>query len=85
MARSHHRKKHKAHLQSFKHSHDTSAMETAKSRSSGKWVFALAGAVAGFVVSYFATDGATLWMVIATAGGAVAGYFIGMQVDNAKS
>ncbi|HUM97757.1 MAG TPA: hypothetical protein PK275_07855 [Chitinophagaceae bacterium] len=85
MARSHHRKKHKTHLQSFKHSHDTSVSQATKNKSSAKIVFALGGAVAGFVASYFAADGSTLWMTIATLAGAVSGYYIGKKVDGGKA
>ncbi len=85
MARSHHRKKHKTHLQSFKHSHDTSVSQASKSKSSAKIVFALGGAIAAFVASYFAADGSLLWMTLATLGGAAAGYFIGKRVDEGKA
>jgi hypothetical protein len=36
MARSHHRKKHKTHLQSFKHSHDTSVSQASKVKAAQK-------------------------------------------------
>lgn len=85
MANPHHRKKHKTHVRSFKQSHDRTVTETAKTRSSGKWVFAVAGAVAGFVVSYFATDGSILWMALLTLGGGAAGYFIGNSIDKQKA
>jgi uncharacterized protein YcfJ len=44
----------------------------------------LVGAVAGFVVSYFVTDGSMLWMVITTLAGGVAGYLFGNRIDNQK-
>jgi uncharacterized protein YcfJ len=84
MARSHHRKKHKQHLQQFKQSHDTSTTAGAASRSSAKWVFAIAGAILGFAVSYFATGGNMLWVAAATVAGCTAGYFIGKKIDDGK-
>jgi len=79
MARSHHRKKHKAHLQQFKHSNETNAVKTGKGRSVG--LFTIIGAALGFAVSYFATQAATIWMVAGIAAGAVLGYYIGRKVD----
>jgi hypothetical protein len=85
MARSHHRKKHKEHVKQFKNSHDTAvSASAAKSRASGKWVFALAGAVAGFVASYLATDGSFPWMAIATVVAGTVGYYAGMRIDASK-
>ena len=84
MARSHHRKKHKSHLRNFKQTNDATISEAGRNKSSAKWVFAMGGAVAGFVASYFAADGSILWMTIATLAGAAIGYFIGKKADEGK-
>jgi hypothetical protein len=83
MARSHHRKKHKQHLQQFKHSQETIA-DAPKSKSSATWVFGIAGAILVFAVSYFASSGAILWWVPGIIAGAAAGYFIGRKIDRDK-
>ena len=83
MARSHHRKKHKQHLQQFKHSQVTTA-DTPKSKSSATWVFGIAGAILGFAVSYFAS-GALLWVAAGLIAGTAAGYLIGRRIDDQKN
>ena len=83
MARSHHRKKHKQHLQQFKHSQETVA-DAPKSKSSATWVFGIAGAILGFAVSYFASSGTILWLVIGLIAGSTAGYIIGRKIDSDK-
>ena len=80
MPTSHHRKKHKAHLQQFKHSQDTNAVKTGKGKSVG--LFTIIGAALGFAVSYFATQGTAIWIVAGIAAGAVLGYYIGRKVDS---
>ncbi len=82
MARSHHRKKHKQHLQQFKHSQDIAA-DTRKSKSSATWVFGIAGAILGFAVSYFAS-GALIWVAAGLIAGCMAGYLIGRKIDSDK-
>lgn len=83
MARSHHRKKHKAHLKQFRQSHDTSVSQNAKGKAA--WILAIGGALVGFAVSYFATGGALLWLAIATIGAGTAGYYIGKKMDDDNS
>lgn len=83
MARSHHRKKHKQHLQQFKHSQETVA-DTPRSKSSATWVFGIAGAILGFAVSYFAS-GAIVWVIVGLAAGTAAGYLIGRKIDSQKT
>ena len=78
MARPHHRKKHKQHLQQFKHRSDTSS-ESAKSK--GTNVFAIGGAFFGLAIGYIATSGDVIWMVAGLVLGAIAGYFIGNRID----
>ncbi len=80
MARSHHRKKHKEHLRQFKQSNDTNTT-TARSKTKASSVFAIAGALVGFAVGYFATQGTILWVAVGTFAGALAGYFIGRKID----
>jgi hypothetical protein len=84
MARSHHRKKHKQHLQQFKHSQDT-VNDASKSKSSATWVFGIAGAILGFAVSYFATSGDWLWVAAGLIAGTAAGYLIGQRIDGQKN
>jgi hypothetical protein len=81
MARSHHRKKHKAHLQQFKHSHDTVAPKT---KGKAAYVFLIIGAIVGLLIGYFASDTAVGWMGIGLLAGAAAGYFIGRRIDSGK-
>jgi len=83
MARSHHRKKHKQHLQQFKHSQETVA-DAPKNKSSATWVFGIAGAIIGFAVCYFASSGAILWWAAGLIAGSTAGYFIGRKIDSEK-
>lgn len=83
MARSHHRKKHKAHLKQFKQSQDTSASGNAKGKAA--WILAIGGAIVGFAVSYFASGGALLWLAVVTLAAGVAGYYIGKKMDEANS
>lgn len=80
MARSHHRKKHKSHLKQFRQSQETSAT----SNTSGKaaWIIAIAGALAGFAITFFAAGGAIVWIVIVTSIGGILGYFIGKKMDD---
>jgi hypothetical protein len=84
MARSHHRKKHKQHLQQFKHSQDT-ASDAPKSKSSATWVFGIAGVILGFAVGFFASDGMIIWMVAGLVAGGIAGYFMGRRIDSQKN
>lgn len=81
MARSHHRKKHKTHVQQFRHSHDTSvSSEKAKGRAVS--VFTVTGAALGFAIGYFATQGTMLWLVVGLLAGGALGYVIGRKVDS---
>jgi len=79
MARSHHRKKHKAHLQRFRHSQDIHDKPAVKGKLFR--VFTILGALTGFAICYFATGAAT-WLVLGTLAGAAAGYFTGRAIDN---
>ena len=84
MARSHHRKKHKQHLQQFKHSQDT-VKDTPKGKTSATWVFGIAGAILGFAVGFFASSGDLLWIAVGLVAGSVAGYLIGRKIDSQKN
>ena len=81
MARSHHRKKHKEHLRLFKDKQDVN-YTSVKSKTKASSIFAIAGALVGFAVSYFATQGSVIWVAAATIAGIVAGYFIGKKIDS---
>ena len=80
MARSHHRKKHKSHLQQFRNTHDTSVSSSA-SRTGAISVFTIAGALLGLAVGYFAMEGTMLWIVVGLLMGGFLGYLIGSRVD----
>lgn len=84
MARSHHRKKHKAHVQQFRHSHDTS-VSSQKAKGKAISVFTIVGAVLGFAIGYFATQGTMLWLVVGLLAGGGAGYLLGRRIDNESS
>jgi len=79
MARPHHRKKHKEHLQQFKHSQDTTVE---KIKSKGTKVFAVVGAVIGFAVAFFASSGSLIWMAAGLIVGGIGGYYFGQKIDN---
>lgn len=79
MARSHHRKKHKEQLRHFKHKEETT-FSPPKSKASN--IFTIMGAVVGLAVSYFASEGALLWIGIGVIAGGVTGYLIGRKVDS---
>ena len=81
MARSHHRKGHKQHLQQFKHRGDTG---TGKAASKGSNVFATGGAVFGFAISYMAFSGNWIGMVAGIIVGGAIGYFLGKKIDEGK-
>jgi hypothetical protein len=76
MPSSHHRKKHK-HFQPPPHSH------TAKPKNKGgaASVLAVAGAVLGLGIMYFASTGNIVSMVIGLAAGTLLGYVIGKGID----
>ncbi len=83
MARSHHRKKHREHVRQFKHSHDTSeSPATAKGKATN--IIMIVGALAGFAIGYFASEGVILWMTVGLLVGAAGGYWVGKRVDEGK-
>jgi hypothetical protein len=84
MARSHHRKKHKQHLQQFKHSQETVA-DKPKGKSSATWVFGIAGAILGFAIAFFATGSSLLWGTVGLIPGVAAGYFFGKKLEVKKN
>lgn len=77
MARSHHRKKHKTHLRLYQQSKKT-RRPRAKSKPSN--TFGIVGAVVGFAVGYFATQGNWIWVILATAAGYFGGYLFGKNI-----
>lgn len=79
MARSHHRKNHKQHLQNFKQSQENAAITNKRGKASG--TFAVAGIVLGVALAYFATTGNYIWMGVGLLVGGVAGYLIGRRID----
>lgn len=81
MARSHHRKKHKQHVQQFKHSGD---FVTSKAKGKASYTFLIIGIIVGLLIGYFASNGAAGWMGVGLAAGGALGYFIGVRVDAGK-
>lgn len=79
MARSHHRKSHKQHLQNFKHKQDSNNPVRGKGKTAG--VFGVIGLVLGLAVGYIATSGSTLWMGVFAAAFGFVGYLVGQKVD----
>ena len=81
MARTHHRRKHKQHLEQFKHRQDATASAP---HSRATTVFAVVGLIAGLFTSYFIFDGALLPVIAIAIIAAVLGYYIGKSVDGRK-
>lgn len=84
MARPHHRKKHKTHVRQFKQSHDTN-VNSPKSWAKAISVFTIVGALTGFAIGYFATQGAILWLIVGMLLGGAGGYLIGKRIDSEDS
>jgi F0F1-type ATP synthase assembly protein I len=80
MARSHHRKKHKEHVRQFRNTHDTS-VSSPKLKGKAVSIFTVAGALTGFAIGYFATQGSILWLIVGLLAGGAAGYLIGRKID----
>lgn len=83
MARAHHRKKHKEQLRQFKQREENIGSPATRTRAS--WVFAIIGAITGLAITYFGTNGQTLWLAVGIAGGSLAGYFAGRSMDRDRS
>jgi hypothetical protein len=81
MARSHHRKKHKAHVQQFKHRGDLAAPKT---KGNATFTFLAIGAIVGFLICYFVSEGVIGWGMIGLVAGGIAGYLMGRNVDRRK-
>ncbi len=81
MARSHHRKKHKNSLRQFRHSHDSSTSAGPRGRTRAATLFTIVGALTGFAICYFASQGALLWLGLGLVAGGAAGYLIGKKID----
>jgi hypothetical protein len=81
MARSHHRKKHKQHVQQFKHKGD---FAVSKTKGKASYTFLIIGIIVGALIGYFASSGSPGWVGIGLAIGGVSGYFIGARIDAGK-
>ena len=82
MANPHHRKKHKGHLKQFQQRAASHTGESKEKASAGT-VFAIAGAVVGIAVLYFATQGNLVWALGGGLVGGLIGFLIGRSVDKA--
>jgi hypothetical protein len=81
MAKPHHRKKHKQHVQQFKHRGDFGASKT---KGKASYTFLIIGLIVGALIGYFASDSAVGWMGIGLVAGGAAGYLVGYRIDAAK-
>jgi hypothetical protein len=81
MARSHHRKKHKQHVQQFKHKGD---FAVSKTKGKASYLFLIIGIIVGVLIGYFASNGDVGWMGVGLAIGGAIGYFIGYRIDAGK-
>lgn len=81
MARSHHRRKHKEHLQQFKHKGD---MTTSTAKASASRIMTVVGALTGFVIGYLASNGSILWIAVGLVAGGLAGYWLGHRMDQGQ-
>ena len=79
MARSHHRKKHKSHVQQFKR--ERSQSSGAFKRSSSFPVFTIVGGLLGIIVGYIATNGSLPVVLIGLVLEAIGGYILGRKID----
>jgi uncharacterized protein YcfJ len=79
MARSHHRKNHKEHLQQYQKSRESFTSDV---KAKGTNIFAIVGAVVGLAIAYFATQGTLIWVIGGALVGGIAGYFIGKSIDS---
>ena len=77
MARSHHRKKHKAHLRQYQHSQE-GVTKIKKGKVTG--IFTTLGIALGIAIGFFAEGNTIAYIIAAVIGGAV-GYFIGKRID----
>ncbi len=84
MARSHHRKKHKAHLRLFKNTQEAGTASYGKAKSKAIVVFGILGALIGFAVGYFGSNGSLIWSTLGLVGGTVTGYYLGRNIDKGK-
>jgi hypothetical protein len=82
MARPHHRKGHKEHLKQFQNRTAGSTGES-KAKAKASSVFAVGGAVVGFAIFYFATQGDFVWAFGGAVAGLAIGFLIGKNIDRA--
>jgi hypothetical protein len=78
MARSHHRKKHKSHLQQFKQTQEVAGTTGSTKVSS---MFGIIGAITGGAVGFFASQGSWIWIGLGVVTGALVGYYLGKKLD----
>lgn len=78
MARSHHRKKHKAHVQQFRHRGDVVEHPV---KGNTAITFLIIGAIVGFLICYFVTEGTLIWSLAGLLTGALAGFLLGRSID----
>lgn len=79
MANPHHRKKHKQHLQNFKHQVERKNAGITKQKSAV--VLMIIGAVVGLAIGYMSSSGHLVWMAVGAVVFGTVGYFVGKKVD----
>jgi Flp pilus assembly protein TadB len=79
MARTHHRKAHKQHLQNFKQHGDNTSGRSAKQKS--VTVLTVIGTVVGVAIGYMSAAGQLLWMGVGAIIFGAVGYIIGKKMD----
>lgn len=79
MARSHHRKKHKAHLRQYRNTNEELDVISRKTSVTG--TITVIGGIVGAAVGYFTTDGVMTWIIAGGIAGLAAGFFIGRYID----
>lgn len=77
MARSHHRRKKSKQWQPPPHER--------KPQKGATKVFAIVGAIVGLGITYFASDGNTIIMILGLLLGGLAGYYYGLRIDRGSS
>lgn len=78
MARSHHRKKHRAHVRLFRHSYESG--QTRSGKANAATVLMIGGALAGTAIGYFAGT-ELMYMAVGLLVGGTAGYYLGKRMD----
>jgi VIT1/CCC1 family predicted Fe2+/Mn2+ transporter len=83
MARSHHRKKHKAHVRLYQKSQEGSTTRVRSRKVTG--TITIIGAFLGLVLGYFGSGGSIVWIIAGLLAGVTVGFFTGRMLDKEPS